>query len=112
MTGVDIMEFFSFQVHKLGMPGRSLDIRNFHNYVELRSELARMFNLEGLLDETVKSGWQLVFVDHENDTLLVGDDPWEEFVSCVRSIKILSPSEVSQMTQDQLEILDTAPTQQ
>ncbi|CAK9875006.1 unnamed protein product [Sphagnum jensenii] len=100
------------KVHKLGMPGRSLDIRNFHNYVELRSELARMFNLEGLLDATVKSGWQLVFVDHENDTLLVGDDPWEEFVSCVRSIKILSPSEVSQMTQDQLEILDTAPTQQ
>jgi hypothetical protein len=77
MTGVDIMEFFPFQVHKLGMPGRSLDIRSFHNYVELRSELARMFNLEGLLDETVKSGWQLVFVDHENDILLVGDDPWE-----------------------------------
>ncbi len=77
MTGVDIMEFFSFQVHKLGMPVRSLDIRNFHNYVELRRELAQMFKLEGLLDETVKSGWVLVCVDHQNDTLLVGDDPWE-----------------------------------
>jgi len=64
-----IMEFFSFQVRKLGMPVRSLDIRNFHNYVELRSELAGMFNLEGLLDETVKSGWQLVFVDDKYDTL-------------------------------------------
>jgi len=69
MTGVDIMEFFCFQVYKRGMPGRSLDIRNFHNYVELRSELAGMFNLEGLLDETVKSGWQLVFVDDKYDTL-------------------------------------------
>jgi hypothetical protein len=77
MTGVDIMEFFSFQVCKLGMPVRSLDIRKFHNYVELRSELAGMFNLEGLLDETVKSGWQLVRSDKENDILLVGDDPWE-----------------------------------
>jgi hypothetical protein len=77
MTGVDIMEFISFQVYKLGMPARSLDIRNFHNYVELCNELARMFNLEGLLDETVKSGWQLVFVDNEHDTLVVGDDPWE-----------------------------------
>ncbi|CAK9205694.1 unnamed protein product [Sphagnum troendelagicum] len=96
------------KVHKFGMPGRSLDVRNFHNYAELRSELAQMFNLEGVLDGSVKSGWQLVFVDHENDTLLVGDDPWEEFVNCVRSIKILSPSEVSHMTQDQFEILDAA----
>ncbi len=54
-----------------------MDVRNFHNYAELRSELALMFNLEGMLDGPVKSGWQLVFVDHENDTLLVGDDPWE-----------------------------------
>jgi hypothetical protein len=77
MTGVDIMEFISFQVYKLGMPARSLDIRNFHNYVELCNELACMFNLEGLLDETVKSGWQLVFVDNKHDTLVVGDDPWE-----------------------------------
>ncbi len=29
-------------------------------------------------------------------------------MNCVRSIKILSPSEVSQMTQDQFEILDAA----
>ncbi len=60
-----------------------MDIRNFHNYgelcsiAELRSKLAQMFNSEGILDGPVKSGWQLVFVDHENDTLLVGDDPWE-----------------------------------
>jgi hypothetical protein len=60
-----------------------LDLRNFHNYAELcsiaelRSKLAQMFNSEGILDGPVKSGWQLVFVDHENDTLLVGDDPWE-----------------------------------
>ncbi len=29
-------------------------------------------------------------------------------MNCVRSIKILSPSEVSHMTQDQFEILDAA----
>ncbi|PWA54118.1 auxin response factor 19 [Artemisia annua] len=33
-----------------------------------------------------------------NDVLLVRDDPWEEFVSCVRCIKILSPHEVQQMS--------------
>ncbi|KAG5066608.1 hypothetical protein JHK86_010339 [Glycine max] len=36
----------------------------------------------------------------ENDILLVGDDPWEEFVSCVQSIKILSSVEVPKMSLD------------
>ncbi|KAJ8472186.1 hypothetical protein OPV22_026529 [Ensete ventricosum] len=47
-----------------------------------------------------RTEWKLVYVDHENDILLVGDDPWEEFVSCVQSIKILSAAEVQQMSLD------------
>ncbi|KAJ7566628.1 hypothetical protein O6H91_02G111800 [Diphasiastrum complanatum] len=81
------------KVYKLGSIGRALDVNRFKNYTELRCELARMFGLEGQLDK--KSGWQLVFIDNENDILLVGDDPWEEFVSSVRGIRILSPSEVA-----------------
>jgi hypothetical protein len=100
------------KVHKLGSVGRSIDVQKFQNYSELRAELARLFNLEGLLEDPQRSGWQLVFVDNENDTLLVGDDPWEEFVGCVRSIKILSPNEILQMSQEQLEILNTVPMQQ
>ncbi|XP_073394625.1 auxin response factor 6 isoform X4 [Physcomitrium patens] len=100
------------KVHKLGSVGRSIDVQKFQNYSELRVELARLFNLEGLLDDPQRSGWQLVFVDNENDTLLVGDDPWEEFVNCVRSIKILSPNEILQMSQEQLEILNSVPMQQ
>lgn len=66
----------------------------FSNYPELRHELARMFGLEGQLEDP-SSGWQLIFVDRENDWLLLGDDPWEYvhstfpcfslFFSCVRS---------------------------
>lgn len=100
------------KVHKLGSVGRSIDVQKFSNYSELRAELTRLFNLEGSLDDPQRSGWQLVFVDNENDTLLVGDDPWEEFVGCVRSIKILSPSEILQMSQEQLEILNSVPMQQ
>ncbi|KAJ7551542.1 hypothetical protein O6H91_06G019600 [Diphasiastrum complanatum] len=81
------------KVYKLGSIGRALDVTRFSDYTELRCELARMFGLDGQLDQ--KSGWQLVFVDNENDILLVGDDPWEVFVSSVRGIRILSPSEVS-----------------
>ena len=66
----------TIQVYKTGCVGRSLDITRFENYEELRSELGKLFGLEGQLEDA-KSGWQLIFVDKENDWLLLGDDPWE-----------------------------------
>lgn len=92
------------KVHKLGSFGRSLDISKFSSYHELRSELARLFSLEGELEDPVRSGWQLVFVDRENDVLLLGDDPWQEFVNNVWYIKILSPQEVQQMGKEGLNL--------
>ncbi|KAJ8444188.1 hypothetical protein Cgig2_031008 [Carnegiea gigantea] len=65
------------KVYKSGAVGRSLDISRFSSYHELREELGRMFGIEGKLDDPLRSGWQLVFVDRENDVLLLGDDPWE-----------------------------------
>lgn len=56
--------------------GRSIDVSSFKNYNQLRSEIERMFGLEGFLNDS-GSGWKLVYVDFENDVLLVGDDPWE-----------------------------------
>lgn len=99
------------KVYKLGSVGRSIDVTRCKNYDELRRELARMFGLEGQLEDPHRSSWQLVFVDNENDVLLVGDDPWEEFVSCVRCIRILSPSEVLQMSQEGT-LLNSLPLQQ
>nr|ARR29280.1 auxin response factor 6 [Cyrtomium guizhouense] len=84
------------KVYKTGSVGRSLDVTRFSNYDELRCELARLFGLQGQLEHP-RSGWQLIFVDKENDWLLLGDDPWEVFINNVRSIKILSPPEVFQM---------------
>lgn len=43
--------------------------------MELKQALAGLFQLEGQLDDQAK-GWQVVYTDHENDVLLVGDDPW------------------------------------
>jgi hypothetical protein len=90
------------KVHKSGSIGRSLDISKFSSYGELRSGLARMFGLEGQLEDPQRSGWQLVFVDRENELLLLGDDPWQEFVNSVWYIKILSPLEVQQMGKEGL----------
>ncbi|KAL6554418.1 ADP-ribosylation factor, Arf Arf6 [Orobanche minor] len=98
------------KVHKSGSFGRSLDISKFSSYPELRSELARMFGLAGLLEDPHRSGWQLVFVDRENDILLLGDDPWQEFVNNVWYIKILSPPEVQQMVKEGLELPDSVQT--
>lgn len=83
------------KVFKFGCVGRSLDVTRFSNYDELRRELALLFGLEGQLEDP-RSGWQLVFIDKENDCLLVGDDPWESFVNNVKCIGIQSPSEVIQ----------------
>ncbi|KAF5736356.1 Auxin response factor 6 isoform 1 [Tripterygium wilfordii] len=99
------------KVYMSGSFGRSLDITKFSSYHELRGELARMFGLEGLLEDPLRSGWQLVFVDRENDVLLLGDDPWQEFVNSVWCIKILSPQEVQQMGKHGLEFLKSAPMQ-
>ncbi|KAF2304167.1 hypothetical protein GH714_028205 [Hevea brasiliensis] len=88
------------KVQKRGSVGRSIDVTRYKGYDELRHDLARMFGIEGQLEDPQSSDWKLVYVDHENDILLVGDDPWEEFVSCVQSIKILSSAEVQQMSLD------------
>ncbi|XP_047944488.1 auxin response factor 6-like [Salvia hispanica] len=70
-----------------------------------------MFGLEGELEDPLRSGWQLVFVDRENDVLLLGDDPWQEFVNSVWCIKILSPQEVQEMGKQGLELLNSIPLQ-
>ncbi|KAJ6775954.1 AUXIN RESPONSE FACTOR 6 [Salix koriyanagi] len=99
------------KVYKSGSFDRSLDITKFSNYNELRSELSRMFGLEGQLEDPLRSGWQLVFIDRENDVLLLGDGPWPEFVNSVWCIKILSPQEVKQMGNRGLELLNSFPIQ-
>ncbi|GJN29385.1 hypothetical protein PR202_gb17609 [Eleusine coracana subsp. coracana] len=88
------------KVQKRGSVGRSIDITRYQGYDDLRHDLACMFGIQGQLKDPYRTDWKLVYVDHENDILLVGDDPWEEFVSCVKSIKILSSAEVQQMSLD------------
>lgn len=48
---------------------------HYKGYEELRHDLARMFGIEGQLEDTQRTDWKLVYVDHENDILLFGDDP-------------------------------------
>lgn len=88
------------KVQKRGSVGRTIDVTRYKGYDDLRHDLARMFGIEGQLQDPQRNEWKLVYVDNENDILLVGDDPWEEFLGCVQSIKILSSAEVQQMSLD------------
>ncbi|XP_068640755.1 auxin response factor 12-like isoform X2 [Aristolochia californica] len=94
------------KVYKSGSVGRWLDISRFSSYHELREELGQMFGIEGQLEDPLRSGWQLVFVDREHDVLLLGDDPWEAFVNNVWYIKILSPEDVQKMGQQEFDSLN------
>lgn len=65
------------QVQKRGSVGRTIDVTRYKGYDDLRHDLARMFGIEGQLQDPQRNEWKLVYVDNENDILLVGDDPWE-----------------------------------
>jgi auxin response factor len=65
------------KVQKRGSVGRSIDITQYRSYDDLQHDLACMFGIQGQLEDPYRTDWKLVYVDHENDILLVGDDPWE-----------------------------------
>lgn len=71
------LENLLLKVYKRGAVGRSIDIARYSGYEELKQDLARRFGIEGQLEDRHRIGWKLVYVDHESDVLLVGDDPWE-----------------------------------
>ncbi|RWR84629.1 AUX/IAA protein [Cinnamomum micranthum f. kanehirae] len=103
---IDMASRTFVKVYKSGSVGRSLDITRFSSYHELREELGQMFGIEDQLEDPLRSGWQLVFVDRENDVLLLGDDPWEAFVNNVWYIKVLSPEEVQKLGKQVVESLN------
>ncbi|KAK6147979.1 hypothetical protein DH2020_018891 [Rehmannia glutinosa] len=85
------------KVHKQGTAlGRSVDLAKFDNYNELIAELDNIFEFNGELKARNKN-WLVVYTDDEDDMMLVGDDPWEEFCGMVRKILILTKEEVQRM---------------
>ncbi|KAL9170017.1 hypothetical protein ABFS82_04G117100 [Erythranthe guttata] len=85
------------KVHKQGSAlGRSVDLTKFENYDGLISELDTIFEFNGELKDRNKN-WLVVYIDDEDEMMLVGDDPWEEFCGMVRKILILTKEEVQRM---------------
>ncbi|XP_022994095.1 auxin response factor 1-like isoform X1 [Cucurbita maxima] len=86
------------KVHMQGIAvGRAVDLTRFNQYDDLLRKLEDMFDIEGELCGSVKK-WQVVYTDDEDDMMMVGDDPWNEFVSMVRKIFIYTTEEVKRLS--------------
>ncbi|OVA11096.1 AUX/IAA protein [Macleaya cordata] len=81
------------KVHKQGsVVGRAIDLTKLDGYADLICELERLFNMEGLLNDPEK-GWQVVYTDQEDEKMLIGDGPWQEFCNIVSKILIYTRNE-------------------
>ncbi|KAK6141940.1 hypothetical protein DH2020_024313 [Rehmannia glutinosa] len=85
------------KVHKQGsLVGRAIDLSRLHGYDDLLTELERLFSMEGLLQDPNR-GWRILYTDSENDMMVVGDDPWRDFVEVVTKIHIYTQEEVEKL---------------
>ncbi|KAK9015742.1 hypothetical protein V6N11_006836 [Hibiscus sabdariffa] len=88
---------FFVKVYMEGIPiGRKLDLLVHDNYYDLIRTLELMFNTniiwaepEAEVDgDRYKKYHVLTYEDKEGDWMMVGDVPWEMFLSAVRRLKI------------------------
>ncbi|CAN7063606.1 hypothetical protein IGI04_017203 [Brassica rapa subsp. trilocularis] len=84
---------FYVKVNMEGVPiGRKIDLMSLNGYHELIRTLDFMFNASILwADEEEMCGQKshvLTYADKEGDWMMVGDVPWEMFLSTVRRLKI------------------------
>nr|XP_043639031.1 auxin response factor 4-like [Erigeron canadensis] len=85
------------KVHKQGSKvGRAIDLSKMSSYHELFSELEALFQMEGILSSR-DGAWQLLYTDEENDMMVVGDDPWDEFARMATKIHIYTKEEVEKL---------------
>ncbi|KAJ0781053.1 putative transcription factor ARF family [Helianthus annuus] len=86
------------KVHMQGIAvGRAVDLTQFGCYEDLLEKLENMFEIEGEL-RVVPKKWQVVYTDDEDDIMMVGDDPWNEFCDMVRKIFIYTTEEAKRLT--------------
>ncbi|KAI3695091.1 hypothetical protein L1987_78079 [Smallanthus sonchifolius] len=86
------------KVHMHGIAvGRAVDLTQFNCYEDLLEKLENLFEIEGEL-RVVPKKWQVVYTDVEDDIMMVGDDPWNEFCSMVRKIFIYTTEEAKRLS--------------
>ncbi|XP_039122124.1 auxin-responsive protein IAA25-like [Dioscorea cayenensis subsp. rotundata] len=80
--------------------GRKIDLKAHDSYDSLSKSLQKMFqnflsvNIQGIITkenervDAVKNNYILLYEDNEGDRMLVGDVPWEMFITSVKRLHI------------------------
>ncbi|RCV06834.1 hypothetical protein SEVIR_1G202700v4 [Setaria viridis] len=76
--------------------GRAVDLTRLDGYDDLLHKLEEMFDIQGELSASLKK-WKVIYMDDEDDMMLVGDDPWHEFCIMVKKIYIYSYEEAKSL---------------
>ncbi|MBA0802461.1 hypothetical protein Gohar_012747 [Gossypium harknessii] len=86
---------FYVKVYMEGIPiGRKVDLLDLRSYCDLIKTLEHMFNTNLIWAEAEVNGDHfeeyhvLTYEDKEGDWMMVGDVPWQMFLSVVRRLKI------------------------
>ncbi|KAL9858684.1 putative transcription factor ARF family [Arabidopsis thaliana] len=75
--------------------GRAVDLSVLNGYDQLILELENLFDLKGQLQ--TRNQWKIAFTNSDGYEMLVGDDPWPEFLKMVKKILIYSKEEVKNL---------------
>ncbi|KFK26369.1 hypothetical protein AALP_AA8G239600 [Arabis alpina] len=88
---------FYVKINMEGVPiGRKVNLSAFNNYQQLSLAVDQLFSKKDPLD--LNRQYTLVYVDTEGDKVLVGDVPWEMFVSTVKRLHVLKTSQISSLS--------------
>ncbi|KAG0453879.1 hypothetical protein HPP92_025183 [Vanilla planifolia] len=81
---------------KVAMDGapylRKIDLNVYEGYDELKMVLKGMFNCFTLGEGCDGQGYVMVFQDKDGDWMMVGDVPWEMFITSCKRLRIMKES--------------------
>ncbi|KAJ9565111.1 hypothetical protein OSB04_001077 [Centaurea solstitialis] len=108
--GISIKKYRSVKVNMDGtLIGRKVDLNAYNSYEMLAQTLEEMFwgrrssteatGSSRLLDGT--SEFVLTYQDKDGDCMLVGDVPWQMFLSSVKRLRIMRNSESNELSRKQ-----------
>ncbi|ESQ32124.1 hypothetical protein EUTSA_v10005725mg [Eutrema salsugineum] len=76
--------------------GRKVNLSAFNNYQQLSHAVDQLFSKKDSSD--LNRQYTLVYEDTEGDKVLVGDVPWEMFVSTVKRLHVLKTFHISSLS--------------
>ncbi|EFH48443.1 predicted protein [Arabidopsis lyrata subsp. lyrata] len=85
------------KINMEGVPiGRKVNLSAYNNYQQLSHAVDQLFSKKDSWD--LNRQYTLVYEDTEGDKVLVGDVPWEMFVSTVKRLHVLKTSNASSLS--------------